>query len=588
MRRWYAAGDARLWGVTGAVAALAATALGLLARRGSWYADDLDFLVVGARGFGMEALLTPVNDHVAPGLRAMYALFVWAAPLNYDFTVVVRGVLWAAAVMLMAALLQRLHGRDALTLVGTVFYALSPLSMPSFMSLSSAVNNLPAHVLGLVFLHCTLDWSQRRTTLSLVGAAGALFASMLFWEKSGLIVLTGAALLLSRPRPAGNRGVRASWGWLLACLVAACAFAAIYLTRGGPAEASSPPSPARLLLLWGESLWSSVVATVVGGPVAWAPSSPPYFGLSNPAWWVSVAGAAVTAWLVALCVLRARRALWWWAAVAGYSAATVAVVGYGRFAFFGSLVTRQLHYWSDAVVPLTLAVAGSLVLLRPVRRRVLGGVVASGLALVWLAAVTASNHGFAQLWSANPSKAYAGNLIRSIEDRGRVNLWDTQLPDAILPLSANQGVAGVARLVSDDVLVQDPSSEPLVVRGDGTIVASRFAVWGRSVDASDCRYLLTGADSVRVPLTQPVPSGFWYVKIGYLANPSATVTATAVGDSGAVPLVNGPATWPAGLGTVSLRASRVADVRYITLSTSEPGTNVCVGDITVGVPEPMP
>ena len=42
--------------------------------------------------------------------------------------------------------------------VGTIFYALTPLSMPSFMSLSSGVNNLSAHVFGLLLLHATIDW----------------------------------------------------------------------------------------------------------------------------------------------------------------------------------------------------------------------------------------------------------------------------------------------------------------------------------------------------------------------------------------------------------------------------------------------
>lgn len=587
MRRWYAAGDARLWCVTGVVAVGAAGVLGLLARRGSWYADDLDFLIVGARGFGVEDLLTPVNDHLAPGLRATYALFAWAAPLNYDFTVVLRVLLWAAAAMLMAALLQRLHGRGGLTVVGTVFYALSPLSMPSFMSLSSAVNNLPAHVLGLVFLHCTLDWRERGRNLSLVAAACSLLASMLFWEKSALIVLSGAALLLSRHTTSEVRKVHGWWRWAAACAVAGAAFAILYVARGGPSS-SDPPSFARATTLWAESLWHTLAPVVAGGPLTWAATFPPSFGLASPPWWASAAGTIVTAGLVGVCALRDRRALWWWAAVVAYSVATVAVVGYGRFASFGSVFTRHLHYWSDASVPLTLAVVASLALVRPARFPAVRRAMCAGLALVWLLAVGASNLHFGQLWATNPAKDYTRNLASSLRDRGEVNLWDTLVPDRILPLSDNRSVPAVARLISRDVEVQDPSSDPLLVRDDGTITASRLQAWGRSANGADCRYLLKGTGSVTVPLDQPVPSGYWYFRIGYLANPDTTVDVTAVGASGKVALVSGSPTWPAGLGTAFLRTARTGDVRYVVVSTREPRTNLCIGDITVGVPEPAP
>ncbi len=140
-----------------AIAVVQSLVLGLLARRGSWLSDDLDFLVQGSRGFAPAELLTPVNDHIAPGLRFVYAVFAEVAPLNHDFTVGSRVLMQVAAIVLMGLLLLRILGSNWWVVAGTLFYAITPLSMPSFMSLSSGVNNLSAHVFGLLLLHATIS-----------------------------------------------------------------------------------------------------------------------------------------------------------------------------------------------------------------------------------------------------------------------------------------------------------------------------------------------------------------------------------------------------------------------------------------------
>ena len=110
-----------LRGVVVAIAVLQSVVLGLLARRGSWLSDDLDFLVQGGRGFAPAELLTPVNDHIAPGLRFVYAVFAAVAPLDHDFTVGWRVVMQAIAIVLMGLLLLRILG---LELVGRRRHAL--------------------------------------------------------------------------------------------------------------------------------------------------------------------------------------------------------------------------------------------------------------------------------------------------------------------------------------------------------------------------------------------------------------------------------------------------------------------------------
>jgi hypothetical protein len=179
-----------------AVAIVQSIILGLLARRGSWLSDDIDFLLQGDRGFAPGELLTPVNDHIAPGLRFVYATFAAVAPLNWDVTIAWRVLMQAIAIALMGLLLIRLLGPSRWVLTGTLLYALTPLSMPSFMSLSSAVNNLPAHVFGLLLLHATLDWYAGHRRRAIAYGPLSLLFSLACWEKSGLIVFTAVALAL--------------------------------------------------------------------------------------------------------------------------------------------------------------------------------------------------------------------------------------------------------------------------------------------------------------------------------------------------------------------------------------------------------
>jgi hypothetical protein len=193
-----------LRGVVVVIAVLQSAVLGLLARRGSWLSDDLDFLVQGSRGFAPAELLTPVNDHIAPGLRLVYAVFAEVAPLNHGFTIGWRVLMQALAIILMGLLLQRILGSNWWVVVGTICYAVTPLSMPSFMSLSSGVNNLSAHVFGLLLLHATIDWYDGHHRRAVAYGPLSLLISLACWEKSALILVTAVcpgALSAHRPDP---------------------------------------------------------------------------------------------------------------------------------------------------------------------------------------------------------------------------------------------------------------------------------------------------------------------------------------------------------------------------------------------------
>jgi len=582
MRRWFA-GPTRLWAQSGIIAAVVSLGMGLLARRGSWYADDLDFMVHGSRGFGTAALFTPVNDHIAPGLRFMYALFAAVSPLDYDVTVAWRALMWAAAMMLMAALLWRLTQRRGLTLLGVVFYGLSPLAMPSFMSLSSAVNNLPAHVLGLAFVHFTLDWFERGSRLSLVGLALTLGASLMFWEKSGLIVLTAVAVVAVARGPRALASGR-TVGWLTGAAAPVVAFAALYLSRRS-APGGGWPGTGTTLELVGEGLLSVVTPGVVGGPWTWQATSPPYFGLAAPPAWVVATSLAVCAALVVAAASTRRAVLWLWAACLLYAAVGVSVVALGRFSTFGPVVAHHHHYWSDGAIPLTLAVACSLSGLRLVRRPAGLRLVAGLAAALWAVGTVASFTGFAQLWGGNPAGRYLATMREEAGRDGGVNVWNTRPSLDVMPyISNNRSVAHLLGLTGSRAQVQASSSEPEIVDPTGRIVPASFATWGDAEVPPDCGLTLRGRQEVVLPLRRPVPQGEWFVRIGYLSNPEASVVVTLNGSEGSAPAL--PTTpWPAGLSTANLGVDGLVDATSVTLRTTSDTTNVCIGSVLVGLPE---
>ena len=74
---------------------------------------------------------------------------------------------------------------------------------------------------------------------------------------------------------------------------------------------------------------------------------------------------------------------------------------------------------------------------------------------------------------------------------------------------------------------------------------------------------LRGRQEVVLPLRRPVPQGEWFVRIGYLSNPEASVVVTLNGSEGSAPAL--PTTpWPAGLSTANLGVDGLVDATSVT------------------------
>jgi len=566
-----------------AIAVVQAAVLGLLARRGSWLSDDLDFLVQGSRGFAPAELLTPVNDHIAPGLRFVYAIFAEVAPLNHDVTVAWRVLMQAVAIFLMGRLLLRVLGSSWWVAGGTLFYALSPLSMPSFMSLSSGVNNLSAHVFGLLLLHATIDWYDGHRRRAIAYGPLALLISLACWEKSALILFTAVALALYLRDVPLRSWLRRTWPFAASLTVAIVAFGALYLTHGTPSQ-GRVPAFGDLVALAGHA-FEVPLSAVVGGPWTWAETGIS-MSIADPSAAAVVTGGLVTGLLLFTAWRRDRRALLLWGSVVAYVLVTLLLVAYGRFALFGVVITLHYHYWSDLSIPLTLAVVLTAKSLR--LPRFVPVLAACGL----IVGVVVSDTTFARPWGNNPAKAYFATVRAELERAGpNVNLWDTAMPQPIVnALMADIRLSPVLRMAGIPFRLQEPGSEPLLVDETGKLRPAQFAVWSRGEPASRnnpfCNLLLHGTEPLTVPLksTQPeFATADWFVKAAYFANQENQVSIELVDAGGNVSTLP-TANWPAGVGTMYFGPSQRITATEVRLRSSDPATNLCVENLEIGWP----
>jgi len=570
-----------LRGVVVAIAVLQSAVLGVLARRGSWLSDDLDFLVQGGRGFAPAELLTPVNDHIAPGLRFVYAVFATVAPLDHDFTVGWRVVMQAIAIVLMGLLLIRILGSSWWVVAGTLFYALTPLSMPSFMSLSSGVNNLSAHVFGLLLLHATIDWYDDHRRRAIAYGPLSLLITLACWEKSGLILFTAVALALYLRTEPIRPWLRRTWPFAAALTAPIVAFGILYLTQGNPSTGQLP-GPRQLLELLARG-FGVPLSALTGGPWTWAGTGQS-MSLAAPPVAAFVIGALVAAVVLTTAWRRDRRALLLWASVAAYVLVTVFLVSYGRFRVFGSVFTVHYHYWSDLSIPLTLAVVLSL---STVRLRL---VVVPVACLV--VGVVVSDAGFAREWGKNPAKGYFATVTTELDRAGpNVNLWDTNLPPTIgTALMSDPRLSPVLRMAGIPFQLQSPSSEPLIVDDTGHLRPSQLAVWSRSEPAKEpdsfCNHLMHGTETLSIPLAptqNEVATADWFVKAAYFSNRENSVSIELVDGDGNIAALPS-AKWPAGLGNMYFGPSRRIKATEVRLRSSDPATNLCVQNLEIGLP----
>lgn len=592
------------------VTGVQAVALGWLASAGFFYQDDIDYTAQADRPLTLGYLLEPNNDHLAPGLRLAYWLVAHAAPYENWATVAVRVLVQAVATMLFARLLVRLYGPGPVALAALAGYATAVLTLPSFLSLSSAVNLLPSHVAAVLLLDA---WVRHQLTgrlrHALVGA-GALLLGVLFWEKMALVLLVlpllSISVLTEGPARDRLRATAARWRGLLVCAAPAVAFGALYLARRpGDGPDARPGATDFAHLAW-DSWGRSVAPTLLGGPWRWFAGPGTYVSVADPPVLGIVAGQLAVAGLLLLAV---RRNGWWglapWSMPAVWLAANVAVLGIGRYDQFGTVVGRTYHYLSDLTVPLVLAVVTSLVRVRPEEVAGRVGPVAElpaelpagtrprpllvAAVLVYVVGLVVTVSGFQRRWVDNPTRGYLDTAVEQLRAVPGAQVFDTPVSNRVLTLlGSDRRLSQVLGPLDLDVRWDGrEGGEPKMLDDSGRLVDASFVTEARTTsDPTRCTYRLDGVGILIIPLDRALPAGDRFVRVDYLASRGSPVE-VRLGSAGSwtEPLRGRRQDLRAPLAGFIVQTAGAA-VDRVMLRSDNIGLNLCVSQVTVGIPVP--
>jgi hypothetical protein len=594
--------------------------LGFFSSHGWFYADDLPYLAdASGRSLGWGYLSSPLNDHFVPGLRLVFWLLNRTTGLDYGVTILARVVLQAVATVLLARLLVLLVGRRPGVLLAVGWYAFSPLLLPGAVWLATSVHLMPSQILVILAIDAHVRYSVTGRIRFAVISALCLLGALLFWELTGLTALMLPILSLGFVH-SGSFGQRLRqslrrWpGWLI--LAAALGgWLAVFVSGpyGGAAQSLSGSAALHELRVgW----FDAVGPALIGGPWRWFYTRDVYYPIASPplAMIILAQLCIVAALLLALRRTGRQALLAWLMPAAAFVIGTV-VVAVGRFKVFGDLTPRSMNYAFTLAIPMTLAAALSLLPdssdrlaarvagetaqaipaeagVRRRRRGSSGYRLVGGLAVLLLASSLVSSLTFDHRWSQNPSHRYVRQLTASVRAAGPdVNLWDTRVPPNVLAfLSDHNHVSDVLALAKVPARFDDPATDPLVVRDNGTIGPANLLQVARGVQApgTPCTALAKGRGSWNIPLSDPLGPNEYFIKISYYQQKPTVLyfQLRSTGGRTLTPVGGARLQLDEPLGNLYLRLP-LAPLQGLTVRSETLDANVCIGDVTVGVPYPL-
>ena len=584
-----------------------AVCLGLVMMRGWYSAADLPNLAfANGRSLDWSYLTSTLGGHFGVAQRFVYWLLNRTAPLEWWFTVLIRVAFQALTTVLLWRLLRSLVGFRPWLWIVLMGYAFSPFLVPGVAALNSGLGLVIAQACLVGALLAQVRFTRERHLLDAVVVAVLVLVMLAFAQESlpTLVILPILSFVFLQQGPWRDRvrgGIRLWRGWLVLA-VALAIFAGLYLSG----DYNSPSSQFTVhdgLWLVGQAWLKVLGPALVGGP---------WHFVSFPQQWSAYAHAPVVmivlgqVALVGMIVLSVRRTGWLalvaWFIPVWTAAACLVLVGTGRWQFLGELIPIVLRYSYFVPVALALGIvlafganhsasqsvgwSGPTWFTEPRRRALVRGAVA-----LLLVSSAFSTIAFARPFWKNPAKTYTATLLRSMAERDPgVQLYDTQLPEAVVPSISKMYVSDLLGLGGASAEFGGLSHNRLVVNQSGGIVPAKF------VEVADfagprqrgCGIYVHGVGTTRIPLSTVSDTKQWFLQFQLYEPRSNLVTMTVLDQDGdKIPVASGsPALNLSGELVVLHRRLGSGRPALIELKSTDPRTTFCLVHTYVGVPLP--
>jgi hypothetical protein len=592
----------------GALVVAQAGWLVLWCERGWFYQDDFDYMDVARRSpFNWSYLMQHTGGHLIPGFWLFAWLLAHLNGLHFLPTVIFRLVLQAIATVLLYRVVHELCSSTARSLAIVAMYCASPLIVPASLYLSQSVVVLPAQIFSLVAYLAILRHHETRSLRSSLLAGIALLLTAVYWEKTAIdTMLVIVVLVIGWLTPGGPwaraKAVLRDWkGWLLT-LAPLGGFGVIYLTHHYDTGATGhTPLLTELHLGWIQ--WSrDICLALIGGPWHWGIAPEVFTGFSTPSHGAIIAGQVAFGLLTVLLLwLYGWRRILIWLLPAVPVVLGTAVVAAGRYSFIGNVVGLDYHYAFDLAIPLALALALAW---RPEGRRQRRAgrrerspagrrVLAPALGVVVVASVIASSavsvRRWTDIWHRNQAKAYVTTLFAQYHQRGQPPvLYDTFVPQTVVPgIDAPLSLSKLFKIAMVKASFDSGPTDPELVDAEGHIVAATFTPSSTADVAAKpvCPTLISGVQSVTLPLDPPLPFNYYFLRLQYFENAVSNVTVTVHTKNGRPVTVAGGNNVQLGqaIGQQVFKLTRGAPAS-VTIAGTTAATNLCASLVTVGYP----
>lgn len=594
---------------------LAALAIGLLslAVRGSVLRDSYfitdDFLLMSMaveNDLTFDYLTRVHTGHFEPiGFTVMWLIGNYV-PFSWGWA----GVFLLGGQLLLLVLtwqlMVELFGPRPLALAPFAMFAFTPLTIAAFTWLAAAIIWLPLAIAmaGMLRFHVRFVRDRHRRDLAL--AAAWFIVGLASFEKILIflpfLVIFTVALDMSFGRPFGViRFLRRHWLMWSTYGGLTVFYLALY-ARGSRTDGSyvaldvpTLPMTADFISL---SLGRTFVPGLIGGPWHWDSFTAGLAVVGSPRFFDWLAWTLVMGLVIGSLALR-RHASLYWAALATYLLASMAIIAVGRVAFFGPVFALETRYLADAALP-AIVIIGTCLMplvgershrtaetqhLPPAIMRLRGPlVVVAAVAVVTLSLHSISGYAAHSTQSRNVV-SYVDTIREEIAALpADVDLVDSGVPDTVTsPLFREYSL--VSRFVAPLLTPEDREAlyqqryydNPYIAGPDGRILPMVIEAYTTSDPPSgEC---FTPEDGrVTVPLAGELIGWEWILKIGYLSDADFMATVIFGEHSLEIPVVKGPA---------EIYARIPGSGSAIEVTGIPPGTRFCVGGVTVGIPAPQ-